>query len=575
MHNTHPVSPGIGWDTDLETYLHQSTNNRWFPQVRSGWFYLNGQEDYLYAKEGYENITVAYGLSNINLSTNPDLRLASRQAPIILDGEDLRYTRLTSNLTAFISVTPTASGTNLLFINVPGELVSITNSSGVDLFSAPSTGHLSERNYYYWDSSARVAWISRDTTDSLRLETLYITYLKDIPSLLQEEVLLVDSDGKIRTMFDRIAMWNGYPIIYVPGIGSISASGIDKNVITPSIPLAEGTRVAAKYYIDGSFGIFDDVTSVNNYVINTFRLKTDTAVFRWEQAQYYSPFDTGVFDSSDLSYVQLNPLHSGIESGFLYLGNPRHPAEDLKELNIKVSPIRVSAKQREPVRIVVTALDTSNVPLPKVNVSTWITNDSDPSTIYTPIPLDIDTPIGGATDFSGKRHFMWSSRPQLVGTYTVYASAMNASGSIFIASHPLTLAESLMYTDIVNTSKVSLYLNPNKGSDGLSDLYIYLTTQYGTPMIPNLKVSIHCEKGRLYYSSSSTASGSNIGTQDLEIGFTNTNISGLRVTTCRYSRIAGDRITAWPTSNKDSADPSNWVETSYAFECTPLEIESE
>jgi hypothetical protein len=213
--------------------------------------------------------------------------------------------------------------------------------------------------------------------------------------------------------------------------------------------------------------------------------------------------------------------------------------------------------------------------LGKVDIDVWIERNEDPGVIYRPSSMDIDTPIGGKTDLAGRRHFMWASNPNMLGTYTVFASAMTASGAILTSSHPFIVAESLVFTDIANTAKVNLYLNPNKGPDGLRDLYVYLTTQYGTPMISNLKVSIHCEKGRLFYSSTFTGSGSNVGFQDLEISFGNSGVDGLRVTTCRYLSVAGDRITAWPTNNTDDPNPSNWSLTSYSFECAPLEIVSE
>lgn len=143
-----------------------------------------------------------------------------------------------------------------------------------------------------------------------------------------------------------------------------------------------------------------------------------------------------------------------------------------------------------------------------------------------------------------------------------------------MTSHPLLVVGSLLFTDVINTTKVSLYLNPSKDPDGLQDLYIYLTTQYGTPAIPNLKVSIHCETGRLFYGKTFSSSGSNVGFQDLEIPFSNTSSDGLRVTTCKYLSVAGDKIIAYPTNNTDDVNPANWALTPYSFECTPLEIEA-
>ena len=573
MKNNHIVSPGIGWEGDLKVALHQSTQNRWFPQIKAGWFYLNAQEDYLYAIEGWEDVVIPEGITtNFILSSNPNLRVASGQGPIIIDGDELRYTRVTANLSVYVEATPVIYDNNLLFIDISGEVVMVTDSSGFDMSSVPSTGHLVERKYYYWDFINRRIWVARASSDPNRQSNLYITYLKDKPDLKQQELIIADSDGKFRVMFDRVAGSPWDPTIFIIGIGSVAVSNIDKNVITPAITVAEGTKAAISYYVDGSFCITDNNTDPEGVFIATFREKEEKAVFRWEQAQWFSSFDTGVFSDRELSYVQINPIMSGCESGFLYLSKPRHPAETLSTLKLDVSPIRISGKQREPTRIVASTLDSANTPLGKVDVDVWISDVQ--GNTYKPIPLDVDTSLGGRTDFSGKKHFIWESSPTTIGTYTVYASSMTVTGGVLMTSHPLLVVGSLLFTDVINTTKVSLYLNPSKDPDGLQDLYIYLTTQYGTPAIPNLKVSIHCETGRLFYGKTFSSSGSNVGFQDLEIPFSNTSSDGLRVTTCKYLSVAGDKIIAYPTNNTDDVNPANWALTPYSFECTPLEIEA-
>jgi hypothetical protein len=575
MYNTHPVQPGVGWEDDLKVYIHQSTKNRWYPQIRSGWFYLNGQEDYLYAQEGYEDIQIPFGeTDNFVLASSPDFRAASRQGPIIIDGEEFRYTRATSNLSVLNQVTPTSYDNNFLYIDVPGELVALTNASGVDMVTVPSTGHLIDRNYYYWDFINRRAWIARDINDPNRQEALFATYLKDKPSLLQEEILLVDSDGKLRTMLDRVATGAWSPVIYAIGYGPINVASVDRNVITPSTLLPEGTRTAVRYYVDGSFCITEDDTNVENTVLSILRLKNEKAVIRWEEAQYNSCFDTGVFSTSDSSYVQINPIMAGVDSGFVYLSNPRHPAENLSKIKLDVAPDVVEGEYREPVRIAVTALDSSNTPLPKVKVDVWITKDTDQSIIYRPIATDGDTPMGGTTDFTGKRYFIWESRPELLQGFTVHASAMSASRTIYRDNYQFWVTKSLIHSDVIRSAKAHLYLNPNKGPDGLQDLYVYLTNQYGAPYLYDPKVAIHCELGRLYPTTAYSSSGSTPGAQDIEVSFSQSNISGLRVATCKYFPVEGDRITAWPVSNIDSTNPSLWVYVRYTFESVPLEVQN-
>lgn len=572
--NSFPITPGIGDDTDLEVKIHKS-GQKWFPQIHSGYFYLNAQENYLYASEGYEDITVSAGLTTeFTLTSTTNFKEASRNGPIIIDGETFRWARVGANFTAYNAATPNPSGSNLLYIGVQGQLVIVTQNDGTDMIQVPTIDFLTERNFYYFDQANRLLWINRDPNDPDRLETLYISYLQDTPTLLQEEIIIVDSDNKVRVMLDKVVNDIGYePIIYVPGIGSITCTAT-RNVLTPTTDITPGTKVAARYYVDGSFLLTsNDSNPPYGTTLSLYRSVTEKATIRWETTCYSPYFDTGIFKDSDLSYIQLNSLYTGISPGFVYLSSPRLPEETLDSLRIRVSPLRVSGQIRETVRISIKALDVSNRGIPKVFVDCWLKNNNDSSIIYKPICADIDTPINNKTDFNGEKHFLWSTKPQALGNYTVYASAMTVSGTI-IDTHPLIVSQALLFTDIANAPKVNLYLSPNKGPDGLQDLYVYLTTQTGIPYQPNLKVSIHCKKGLLYQISSYSGSANILGSQDLVVNFDKNNLSGVRVTTCRYQYSSGDSIIAKPISNTDDPDPTNWVLIGYSIESVPLLVDS-
>jgi hypothetical protein len=563
------VSPGVGWSDNLKVTIHQSSNNQWFPQIKAGWFYLNGQENYLFAKEGWQNIAIPAGISNnFPLLNTPDLRSGAVQGPLIIDGEVFRYTRVTANFSAYASGVPISYASGLLYIKIPGELVSLTGADGVDMINVPGTGFLTSRNFYYWDFINRVAWIQRSPNDPASGETLYYSYLKDYTDLYQDEILIVDSDGLLRTMFDRAVVVQ----VYVIGTGVVSGCTSAGNIITPGIPLAPGTKVAVRYLVDGSFCISESQSNPTSTSLSIYRSVPDNAVFRWETSQFDSSFDTETIKNSSNNYIQLNSLMTGITPGFIYLGNPRYPAETLASIEINAAPCTVSGLQREPIRIVVTAYDTGNLPLPKVPVDVWITQDSNPSIVYRPTPMDSNLLSSGNTDLSGQRHFMWASKPELLGSFTITASAMSGSGAVLMDTYPITVQKSLMFTDIVNLPKVTLYLSPNKGPNGLHDLYLYLTNQLGVPIPQNFKAAVHCNKGRLYQTTAFLASGNPNGVQDIVLAPAQNSLSGVQVLTCWYLPVDGDQITAYPVSNKDDPNPINWAFTAYSFVCTPLDV---
>lgn len=566
--NRHPISQGIGWSDDLTVAIHESTGNKWFPQIQSGFFYLAGQEDYLYASEGWEETIIPPGISTISLSSTPDLKAASRSGPIIIEGETINYTRCTANFSAFYPVTPDIVTNDLLSITVSGELALLTNHTGVDMTSVPGTGFLIDRDYYYWDYVNRKVWIARDPNDVNKQESLYVSYLKDRPTLQQEEIVFVDSDGLVRTMFDRVyynpSGSTENPVIYLIGTGTLSASAVYRNVVYPASSITPNTRVAIRYYIDGSFGI-TDIDNSDNTTLTVLRSISDRVKIRWEKAFNYSFFDTGIFNSNSLSYVQLNPILTGVSPGFLYLDKPRHPAETLNELVIQVYPSIISSQLRQTVRVLVTAIDSSSRSLPKVPISCWVTDAS--GNIYS--TTNLDSGVNG-TDFKGQCHYSWGSKPQMTGTLTVYASALSATGSVLISSAPIKIISPPIFSEMTRNPKIYLYLSPNKDSQGLQDLYAYVTTEMGIPFSENPNIVVSCKLGKFYTTRILSVTGTVDGSQQviLSSDFNSSNaISGFRVGTCKYQAIIGDQIIAYPENNIDSN-----IIVNYKFQSTPLEI---
>lgn len=560
MHNTTPVIPGIGDVDDLQVKFHENTRGRWFPQLQSGTFYLGGREYYLYAKEGHEDVIIPHGLNTLVLSTTADLLTAAKNGPIILDGEWYRYMRSTNCFTAMASITP--SGTTLLSATIPGELVILTSAAGKDMHSVPSSGYLVDRDYYYWDSSNRTVYVARDASDPDKSETLYASYLEDAPKLLQEELLFVDTDGLLRTTFGRVLYGASGtvfdPVIIDTTLGTVSASAVLDNVIHPSQQLTPGNRVAVRYYVDKSF-----IASLSgtNLTITTLSSGVDNATLRWEDAYIYSFWDAGTYPASSLSYVQLNPTLTGCSQGFLYIDMERHPAETLSSLSMYSSPIRICNASRQTTRITVVARDRDNLPLPRIPVTCWVTKDG---VDYTTTSTDLDYPLY-STDFNGECHFSFTADPLYFGTYTIMASAMTASSQTIISSGLLDIVDPIYLTDASDSAKVFLYLNPNKDSQGLRDLYVYLTDQSGIPLLESLDVLVKCNYGMLFQTTTLSSTGQTAGTQSLILDFGESdNLIGLRVATCKYKAVSGDEIIGIP---QDTATTSL-----YKFASTPLKV---
>lgn len=565
MHNKRPVQAGIGWSDDLRVRLHEGDSGAWYPQVNPGWYYIDGQEHYLYAREGWADVIIPSGATlALALPATGDLAASAVKGPLIIDGAFYRYQRLSSNFSAFnpcvpVIYTPSsgASG-SLMYVNIPGELVLATGNDGTDMIPVPGLSYLQQRNYYYWDFVNRLFWISRDPNDPNRNEILYLSWLKDRPDLYQDEILLVDSDGLVRTMLTNVVS----PVtITIPGVGQVSGSAAG-NVVTPAIPLPENQRVSVRYLVDGSFCISDSATSPGTTNLSTYRSVSEPATVRWETAKWNAPLDLQPLGSNGqqslydgiLPAVQLNPLLCGISYGFLYLSDKRSAAERLASLQIEASPGTVSSMLGETVNITVTALDANNLPVQGIPVRTSV---SGPSAVNIQ-PVLLQSSIYGQTDFNGAQFFSWVTNPSIsVGTYTIGASAYTSTGNLITTSKTVSVATPLILTDAINTVKAITYLNPNPNPNGLLNLYVYLTNQLGVPVLKPVTVTLQCKLGLLYLASTYGSSGSVNGVKSLSVTMSNQSVTAM----CQYLPVNGDVITATPSNLNGSA---------YSFVSTPL-----
>ena len=569
MINTIPVKPGIGWGDDLQVKLQESKRDRWFPQIHSGWYYINNQEQYLFASEGVVSTTVTSGIYTSFDLSNLDIKNITRFGPVIIDGDNVRYTRVSSNMSVFNSYTPTSSGSNFLYINTPGEVVLVTDNTDYDYSEVSKISFLTEKELYYYDRTNSKIWISRDPDDPNRLNPLYLTYLKTQPDLIQEEILLVDSDGLIRTMLGEVCSTTTYyPVLVSTASGNIGVSGISNNTITPSGVLSKDTRIGVKYYLNDSFVITNDSTS--GVVLKTLStIQRDISV-RYEAGFENKYLDLGNFATSGNSFVQINPMLNGIQSGFLHITPEETTTEYLTKLKLYTSTNRISSKQRQTLDILVKAISNENTLLSRVPISCWLVNAS--GGVSYPKFVEQITDIGQRTDFKGEIRFSWN--PSLTtGTYTVYASTMSATGGILTSSRPIIIEDINILTDVSNSPKVLLYISPNQDIDGYYNLYVQLVSQTGFLYPNNLGINIYCKSGSLYSLQTSTSSGNTYSSQSLNVYFDGSSQNiGIKTLVCRYRKNGTDKIFAKPIDNKTDSNSSNWAISNYRFESTPLEI---
>jgi len=547
LKNNFPIAPGIGWGKDLEVKIHDtgvgpgqySSNGpslgSWYPLVHTGWFYLNGQEDYLFAEEGKAVVPVSPGITDsLAIPDNPDLRRASNFGPILIKSDSFNWIRVSSNLSVYNLVTTTPTG-NYYVASIPGKLVELLDSSGNEILKTAYLEFLVTPDIYYFDESSRLLW-------TLNPGPFYATYLLDYPEILQEEIILVDSDGNIRTMLDRVVN----PTIVLPGSGTFGGTATG-NVITPSLSLAPNTRVGVKYYVDGSFTLLPASSGdTAGYKLTTYRSVSDTITIRWENSA-----NTEYHSCSDL---ELNPLFSENMGGFLSLGTPRYAGESLSSLYLDIFPQSISPKFGEVVRMVVTATDQENLPLAGIQVNCTVGGSGT-------IALQ-----SGITNSVGRTAFVWAPPRGIPnGFYTVVATA-SAGTSVFSASGIISINNSLIETGYINAPKVFLYLSPTTDSSGLRKLYALVTNQFGIPIYcPGEMINIQCKNGALYQESPLVPSSSNtvaVRSLDLPLG------PSPGTTYCYYQQPnQDDEIWATPI-----ADPSSTTGFASGFESPRLKV---
>ena len=496
-----PKTNGVGNDNSLMIALTpgvagipgQESLTSWNPVLTPGHYCLNGIEDYLFASEQRQSITVAAS----GIGTIPgDFTLPNRYGPILVEGLFADYQRTENLLEVFQSVTPAGTGALLTFA-CSGFPVLLTNNLGQDYRAVPGVSLLTDTRAYFYDRTRSLITVSRNVADTGRFSPLLLTYMKRQPDLSQSEIRRTGTDGNIRTLRGPLSL----ALVTIPGSGSVTypASG---NTILCQLP--PGTRAGVRYYVGNSFTLTGAATG---QALTYYASQPDALTLRYESG-YATTLDASLSGNAPLYKGNITPLSAQVHpytqdlvDGFLFLKGPQDSAGKVASLEVRCSASLLSSYSQQPVNIIARALDAAGAPL----ANTWLT-------LTTTGPFNfqsLDTRANAA--YSNLRGISrWTAANNAgSGTYNIIVTCGSVSGSAQLQiQNPRT--------DTTPPIKIYLSLSPLKDASGLQDLYYYATDLAGRPLpiiYKYLKITLTCQSGGFYKTStlygSAPASGDN------------------------------------------------------------------
>lgn len=563
MSHTLPISPGVGRENDLYIKL-QHGHDRWYPQVSPGFFFLGGQEFYLYSNKVEETVPYSAGLTNYSsFVTNVDFKVASKAGPVRMNTPDGPLIRISNNLHCFVAVTPTGA-TEVMSADIPtnSEVEQVTSYSGTTMRAVFSEEALAQStNTYLLDTSAGTISVARAVSGADRTDPIYLTTRGEEPSLQLSEIRLVDSDGKVRTSYGNVANFSTYvPTLTLPGTGTVTVSTVADNVLTPASGIAEGTPVAIDYWIDGSFILlFSGSIAAPVPYVSILSSTSGTAILELESGSQNSYLD--LQNTSSSGDVSLNPIYTGTEGGFVYVAPDLPEGYGLGQVEVWAAPDFVLHGQQVRIKLTASTEDKthlSNIPY-EISVTKGVTT-------YTTRPDVHPGFTAGLTDTRGNGYALWEPEDGLdPGTYTVVGTCYNSDGEVVSGSASVEVVESLAMTDVANDPKIHLYLGSTKDLYGFLDLYAFVADQSGIPYLQDYTVTVSCIQGRLLHNQDITSTETS-GVKTITLDPLNTqDFRGAMTVSCKYQPVAGDSIIAQVRREFGS-------QFIYTFESTPLEV---
>lgn len=254
----------------------------------------------------------------------------------------------------------------------PGQEILLGYTNGVPSYVDKNNTAVSPSVSFVKYPNTFILWIKRDSIP----HDISVNYLEFLPSLQQEEILKVSSDGKIRVGYSPILFTNSAtslsPVIrrftidgpsdsvICSGNGSVGTvvnikdtagndvivSGnpvtktIDLSTITPAESIPSGEIVAVRYYVDNSFMVRQETSGSQYNTLYYVVSASGDYNLTWEPEDIEFYDSSTITDDTDPSYVQLNPLKSGVGSGFLYITQATQ-AINPSRVDLNVYPTRI------------------------------------------------------------------------------------------------------------------------------------------------------------------------------------------------------------------------------------------
>jgi hypothetical protein len=476
---------GVGDGDDLLTQVRENPNGEWLASIRKGYGYLGTEEFYLYAVRGSCTFAVTTTGTVQTLVITGMVEDPTKLGPIRMtrEGNPRPLPRVASPLRAFRPLT--LSGTDLRTGTVPGLLVSLVTQpvTGI-LLSVPTTGTIAASDEFVYEPGTGKVFLRSAPA------FLWSTYLVDEtdPDLLrQEEIAVVDRDGKVRAQYSPVfyhTQTSGAallrPIVRkVDAAGSITTSGIAVSQNTITLPatggIVSGDVVAVQYYVQDSFTAVPSGTSL---VIRYLVAATGTYTVEWETA-CRSAYDTSVLPSGHVNRLQLNPILTPRETGFLYLVDPSEPWVSPARLRLEVSNANplYSPSGCATVKVAATVYDAEGEPIPEQPLSVTAAGASGAlSLAYGTLPF---------TDGRGQLLLNWTMLGSGLVTITAVVTGTAVSGTFLFRVRDLRAYTS---ADEWDRGKLMLHLEEAPwrvvGDRALHRLNAYYCYPDGAPFQP-------------------------------------------------------------------------------------------
>jgi len=537
---TGSIRPGVGIGDDLKVKIKKNLLGRWFPMLTKGWYYKSTEERYLFANK--QTQAIVYGeastiiTSSITGTTTVPSSALLDYGPVFLNNTDesKSFVQVCGSLRAFCPATWTSIGETTLWSSpVPGLLVEARSTNYPELWPVPTSGCVKSDEYYYYNELLSTIYVASATNPSGTVFLTYVTSATGATLLQQDEIHIVEPSNIIKTMHANVAVEDPTRLPIVRAItttglfettvaSSSVGTGTSNNVITLSSPITSGDQVAVSYYVNESFVLDGGDLSVYATAPMTGQLDYEGSDLNYQ--------DLSTLATSDLSYVQLNPIYSGVDAGFLFLAEEQNTQLQAYNLYLTRSPLRsqIISGTAAPVRILAQIVDKHNNPVPGVTLSSSAYGEGS-------LPTSSIFPPTQITDWNGTVTYSWKPSGAGISTFVVEVSATTSSALSALTTVTQVVTPITTYEGTQQPAKLYLYADTtNVPKNNIIPLHVMLASADGVPCVDSgVTVGVISER-------SSIAGSNNKFLPTLAFLLRNTGVA-----TLKYKLIGKDTIRAY------------------------------